>query len=61
MTFAASRWFSWAEVNERDDSMYLSFRWLMSQNPRPKKVIIWTATVHAAKELRTAGGAFAAL
>ena len=45
-----------ADNNDRDRSMYLNFQWLMAQSPRPKKVIIWTATVHAAKQLKAAGG-----
>jgi erythromycin esterase-like protein len=45
-----------AVTNDRELSMYLGFRSLMAQAQRPKKVIIWTATVHAAKELGTIGG-----
>jgi erythromycin esterase-like protein len=37
--------------NDRDQSMYLNFRWLMSRLPAHSKVIVWTATVHAAKDL----------
>jgi erythromycin esterase-like protein len=40
-------------MNERDRSMYLNFRWLLSQLPPHSKVIVWAATVHAAKELST--------
>lgn len=43
-------------VNERDRSMYLNFHWLLSQLPPHSKVILWTATVHAAKELNTVPG-----
>jgi erythromycin esterase-like protein len=43
-------------VNERDRSMYRSFHWLLSQLPTHSKVIVWTATVHAAKELSTVPG-----
>lgn len=37
--------------NGRDQSMYLNFKWLMSKLPPPSKVIVWTATNHAAKDL----------
>jgi erythromycin esterase-like protein len=37
--------------NDRDQSMYLNFQWLMSRLPAHSKVIVWTATVHAAKNL----------
>ena len=39
------------DFNERDQSMYANFRWLMSRLPAGSKVIVWTATVHAAKDL----------
>lgn len=41
---------------ERDRSMYLNFRWLLSQLPPRSKVIVWAATVHAAKDLNTVPG-----
>jgi len=37
--------------NDRDRSMYTNFRWLMSRLPADNKVIVWTATIHAAKSL----------
>jgi erythromycin esterase-like protein len=37
--------------NDRDQSMYMNFQWLMSRLPAHSKVIVWTATVHAAKNL----------
>lgn len=37
--------------NDRDQSMYMNFRWLMSHLPMDSKVIVWTATSHAAKDL----------
>ena len=37
--------------NDRDQSMYMNFRWLMSRLPAKSKVIVWTATSHAAKDL----------
>jgi erythromycin esterase-like protein len=37
--------------NDRDRSMYRNFQWLMSRLPADSKVIVWAATVHAAKDL----------
>lgn len=37
--------------NARDQSMYLNFKWLMSRLPARSKIIVWTATNHAAKDL----------
>jgi erythromycin esterase-like protein len=37
--------------NDRDRSMSMNFAWLMSRLPARSKVIVWTATVHAAKSL----------
>ena len=37
--------------NDRDRSMYQNFQWLMSRLPARSKVIVWTATNHAAKDL----------
>jgi erythromycin esterase-like protein len=42
--------------NERDRSMYLNFRWLLSRLPNHSKVIVWAATVHAAKDLQGVSG-----
>jgi erythromycin esterase-like protein len=42
--------------NERDRSMYLNFRWLLSRLPSFSKVIVWAATVHAAKDLSGVSG-----
>jgi erythromycin esterase-like protein len=39
------------DFNDRDHSMYMNFRWLMSRLPPDSKVIVWTATSHAAKDL----------
>jgi erythromycin esterase-like protein len=39
------------DLNDRDQSMYMNFRWLMSRLPADSKVIVWTATSHAAKDL----------
>jgi erythromycin esterase-like protein len=38
-------------LNDRDRSMYENFEWLMSRLPAHSKVIVWTATTHAAKDL----------
>lgn len=43
-------------MNERDRSMYLNFRWLLSRLPRHSKVIVWAATVHTAKDLSGVSG-----
>ena len=43
-------------MNKRDRSMYVNFRWLLSQLPPHSKVIVWAATVHVAKELSTVRG-----
>ena len=37
--------------NDRDRSMYLNFRWLLSRLPGHSKVIVWAATTHVAKNL----------
>ena len=42
--------------NARDGSMYQNFRWLVSQLPAGSKVIVWTATTHAAKDPRRVPG-----
>jgi erythromycin esterase-like protein len=42
--------------NERDRSMYLNFRWLLSGLPSHSKVIVWAATTHVAKDLSIVGG-----
>lgn len=42
--------------NERDHSMYLNFQWFMSRLPASSKVIVWTATNHAAKSLHGVPG-----
>ncbi len=43
-------------TNARDRSMYQNFRWLLSRLPPHSKVIVWTATSHAAKELSSVPG-----
>jgi erythromycin esterase-like protein len=37
--------------NDRDRSMYENFKWWMARVPAPAKVLVWTATNHAAKSL----------
>ena len=39
------------QYNARDSSMYLNFRWWASRAGRPRKTIVWTATIHASKNL----------
>ena len=39
-----------ANIDDRDRSMYQNFRWLAARLPLPSKIIIWTATAHAAKD-----------
>ncbi|MFP2928576.1 erythromycin esterase family protein [Pyxidicoccus sp. 3LG] len=43
----------WSGHNDRDRSMFMNLEWLLAQSPRPGKAIVWTATVHAAKDLRS--------
>jgi erythromycin esterase-like protein len=42
--------------NQRDSSMYRNVRWWLSRLPVRSKIIVWTATVHAAKSLRGVPG-----
>lgn len=42
--------------NARDGSMYQNFRWLVSRLPAGSKVIVWTATTHAARDPRRVPG-----
>jgi erythromycin esterase-like protein len=42
--------------NDRDQSMFMNFEWFMSRLPARSKVIVWTATIHAAKTLRGVPG-----
>jgi CubicO group peptidase (beta-lactamase class C family)/erythromycin esterase-like protein len=42
--------------NDRDRSMSMNFQWFMSRLPARSKVIVWTATTHAAKTLRGVPG-----
>lgn len=36
----------------RDEAMFRNFEWLQSRLPRGSKIIVWTATVHAARDAR---------
>jgi erythromycin esterase-like protein len=42
--------------DDRNRSMYVNFRWLLSRLPRHSKVIVWAATTHLAKDLSGIGG-----
>jgi erythromycin esterase-like protein len=42
----------WSDFNDRDRSMFMNLEWLLSQSPRPRKAIVWLATLHAAKDLQ---------
>jgi erythromycin esterase-like protein len=42
--------------NDRDQSMFLNFRWLMARLPAHGKVIVWAATTHVAKDLSGVSG-----
>ncbi|NNB96232.1 erythromycin esterase family protein [Corallococcus exiguus] len=41
----------WGHDIARDRSMFMNLEWLLSQSPQPRKAIVWTATVHAAKDM----------
>ena len=43
-------------LNARDASMYQNFRWLVSRLPPGSKVIVWTATTHAARDVHRVPG-----
>jgi len=43
-------------ANARDRSMYQNFEWLRARLPPASKIIVWTATNHAAKDLRGVPG-----
>jgi erythromycin esterase-like protein len=44
------------DENDRNRSMHLNFRWLLSRLPSHSKVIVWAATTHLAKDLSGVGG-----
>ena len=56
MTFAVQRWIARdftadaEQIVGRDRSMFRNFTWLRQQTPRRRKVILWAATVHIAKQ-----------
>jgi erythromycin esterase-like protein len=56
MISAAQRWISRDFKSDadntvnRDRSMFQNFEWLLGQQPKRHKVIIWAATVHLAKQ-----------
>lgn len=39
-----------AEGRDRDEMMYRNFRWQSERLPKESKIIVWTATVHAARQ-----------
>lgn len=41
--------------NARERSMFMNLEWLLSQSSRPRKAIVWLATLHAAKDLKGLG------
>lgn len=45
-----------AEFNDRDRSMYANLQWWGRRAPGPRRVIVWTATTHAAKDLASVPG-----
>jgi len=44
------------DFNDRDASMYENFKWWQSRLPAGSKMIVWTATNHAAKNLAGVDG-----
>ncbi|QSQ17051.1 erythromycin esterase family protein [Myxococcus landrumensis] len=46
----------WSDYNGRDRSMFTNLEWLLAQSARPRKVIVWLATIHAAKDFRALDG-----
>ncbi|RYZ42790.1 MAG: erythromycin esterase [Myxococcaceae bacterium] len=45
----------WRDFNARDHSMFMNLEWLLAQSPKPRKAIVWLATIHAAKDLKGLG------
>ncbi|WP_375758414.1 erythromycin esterase family protein [Corallococcus exercitus] len=43
---------NWSDFSARDRSMFLNLEWLLSQSSKPRKAIVWLATIHAAKDLK---------
>ncbi|MCY1042767.1 erythromycin esterase family protein [Corallococcus sp. bb12-1] len=43
------------DFNTRDHSMFMNLEWLLAQSPKPRKAIVWLATLHAAKDLKGLG------
>lgn len=44
------------QFNDRDRQMYRNFQWLKARLPSRSKIIVWTATNHAAKDLSVVPG-----
>ncbi|WP_224247873.1 erythromycin esterase family protein [Hyalangium gracile] len=47
------RGWNWDDFNGRDRSMFMNLEWFLSQSSRPRKAIVWLATIHAAKALKS--------
>src|SRR3954453_5077991 len=45
-----------AGFNARDRAMYQALQWHVARLPRDSKIIVWCATIHAAKSLRDVPG-----
>ncbi|NTX32936.1 erythromycin esterase family protein [Myxococcus sp. CA033] len=43
---------SWSDFDDRSRSMFMNLEWHLAQSARPRKAIVWLATVHAAKDLK---------
>ncbi|WP_426749746.1 erythromycin esterase family protein [Myxococcus sp. Y35] len=41
----------WSDFNHRARSMFMNLEAFLAQSPRPRKTIVWLATIHAAKSL----------
>ncbi|AGC43837.1 erythromycin esterase [Myxococcus stipitatus DSM 14675] len=46
----------WTAYNGRARSMFTNLEWHLAQSPRPRKAIVWLATIHAAKDFRALDG-----
>lgn len=45
-----------AAFNVRDQAMYRALQWHLARLPRDSKVLVWCATIHAARSLRAVPG-----
>ncbi|WP_342380479.1 erythromycin esterase family protein [Myxococcus stipitatus] len=46
----------WGAYNGRARSMFTNLEWLLAQSERPRKAIVWLATIHAAKDFGALDG-----